>query len=423
MKISEHFLQFLWHKKLFTHFNFHSTDNLPIEIIDFGQWNYNQGPDFLFAKIKYQNTIFVGHIELHVKSSDWLCHKHSHQKEYQNIILHVVYEDDVDIPLLKDKNIPTLVLQPYIDNCRIDAYQKLQQENFGFIPCEEAINEIEMPLFFHEENILRKLSDKNRQIKEQLYNTKNDYEAVLFYNLAYTFGLRINAETFRQIAESIDFSVIRKIRQNTMDLEALFFGLSGMLEDINDEMTSIWQRQFLFLKTKYKLPDMILKTKYSKLRPPNFPNIRWSQLAQLIYREPHLLSKIKSAQTIQELKILFKEITATDYWTTHYNFGKTSKISSPKKLSDEFIDKILINAILPIKYAFGLDTNENINDDIIRYYKDLKPEKNQILAQWKVCNVEVKSGLESQSLIYHYKNYCVEKKCLNCAIGFKILRK
>lgn len=419
--VNESILQLLWDKKLFKNYNFVCTKGFPIEIIDFGQWNYNQGPDFLIAKIKYQDIIFVGNIELHVKTSDWTLHKHDQDSNYQKIILHVVFENDTSLENIESKNIPTLELKNYIDESVILRYQKLNIEKSHFIACEELVRKSYIPLFFHEENILKKLNDKSSEIQQQLTDLKNNYEAVLFSNLAYAFGLKVNAEIFKQIAESIDFNIINKIRQNPNALEALFFGIAGWLDNPADAQMLLWKREFDFLKSKYQLSSITISPKFSKLRPPNFPTIRLSQLAQLYYNEPHLFSKIKAAKSIRDLKSIFENTKTSNYWDNHYNFAKESGDKLEKKLSSDFIEIIIINAILPLKYWLDLQ-KEDINDDIIEFYKSLKPEKNNVIDHWKNLGIKSNNTLESQSLLYHYKNSCNHKKCLNCGIGLKILK-
>lgn len=421
MMITENLLQLIWDKKLFKNFDFFCTKGIPLEIIDFGQWNDNQGPDFLFAKIKYQDITFVGNIELHVKSSDWVFHKHDQDTNYHKIILHVVFKNDMDLENIESRNIPTVELQNYIDEKIFVKYQSLNTENSKFIPCEELISKNDFPLFFHEENVLKKISEKHHDIKDQLIRLKNNHEAVLFSNLAYAFGLKVNAEIFKQIAESIDFNIINKIRQNPNSLEALLFGLSGWLENPKDQQSVIWKREFDFLKSKYQLPNITISPKFSKLRPSNFPTIRLSQLAQLYHLEPHLFSKIKNAKNIIDLKSIFDNVKTSIYWENHYNFGKESTDNFEKKLTPEFIDIIIINSVLPLKYLLDIQ-NEDANDDIIEFYKALKPEKNHIIEHWKNLDIKPINALESQSLLYHYKNYCNHKKCLNCSVGLKILK-
>ena len=188
--MKEKFLQTLWENKVFNPLLFKDTDGNPIEILDFGKLNSNAGPDFHSVKIKTQGITFFGNAEFHVKSSDWLLHKHSKQKDYQSIILHIVFEHDQEISELKERNIPTLELKNYIDNSDFQHYNFNKEKDF--IPCEDIFSIKKIPNDFSEEIILQKLEEKDKEIKQQLLATKNDYEAVLFQRIAYSFGLKVN---------------------------------------------------------------------------------------------------------------------------------------------------------------------------------------------------------------------------------------
>lgn len=419
--MNEKLLQYLWNFKVFTHFNFIDIDGNPIEILDFGKWNTDSGPDFLMAKIKTKNIILAGNIELHVKSSDWIFHQHSKDPNYDNIILHVVFQNDLDIKEFKEKNIPTLELKDYIDATIFQKYENLLNES-QFIPCEKIFSTKKVPIHFHEENLLKKLQEKSIEIEADLQRHKKNYEAVLFHHLAYSFGLKVNASIFKQIAESIDFNTINKIRQNKAQLEALLFGISGWLENPQDEQMKIWKREFDFIKTKFNISNLIIHPKFLRLRPPNFPTIRLSQLADLYFQHQNIFSKIISAQNTNDLMEIFKEIKAPEYWDNHFNFGKVSSVNQPKVLTKDFIDLIILNTILPIKFTYHKHQNENISDEILTFYGEIQPEKNSVIEQWKKLGLRIRNSMESQSLIYHFKNYCETKNCLNCGIGFKILK-
>lgn len=419
--MNEKLLQYLWNFKVFTHFDFIDTEGNLVEILDFGRWNTDSGPDFLMAKIKTKNIILAGNIELHVKSSDWIFHQHSKDPAYQNIIMHVVFQNDIDIKEFKDQNIPTLELKNYIDKNVFPKYENLLKEN-QFISCEKIFSIKKIPVNFHEENLLKKLEEKSLEIEADLHRHKNNYEAVMFHHLAYSFGLTVNASLFKQIAESIDFNIINKIRQNKTQLEALLFGISGWLENPLDSQMKTWKREFDFLKAKYNLPEIIIRPKFLRLRPHNFPTIRLSQFADLYFQHQNLFSKIISAQNTNSLFEIFKEIQASDYWTDHFNFGKISSINHPKVVTKDFIELIILNTILPVKYTYHKHQNENIGDEILSFYSEIQSEKNSIIKEWKKLGLKTKTSLESQSLIYHFKNYCKTKNCLNCSIGFKILK-
>lgn len=419
--MNEKLLQHIWNYKIFTGFNFKDTNGNPVEILDFGKWNTDSGPDFLMAKIRIRNIILIGNIELHVRSSDWIFHNHSKDPAFQNIILHVVFQNDADIKEFKERSIPTLELKDHIDKNIFPKYEKLLKES-QFIPCEKIFNDTKIPVNFHEENLLKKLEEKSLEIENDLKRHKNNYETVLFHHLAYSFGLKVNATIFKQIAESMDFSIINKIRQNKNQLEALLFGIAGWLGDPKDEQMRIWKREFDFLKAKYSLPDINIHPKFLRLRPPNFPTIRLSQLADLYFRHQNLFSKIISAQNILALNEIFNEIKASAYWNNHFSFGKISNVYHPKILTNDFTDLIILNTVLPLKYTYHKHQNENISGEIFTFYTEIQAEKNSIIQQWRKLGLKIKNSLQSQSMIYHFKTCCETKNCLNCSIGFKILK-
>jgi len=302
--MNEKLLQYLWNFKIFNDFNFMDVDGNPLEILDFGKWNFNSGPDFLFGKIKQKNLFLAGNIELHVKSSDWIFHQHSGNPEFENIIAHVVYIHDVEIEEFKTKKIPTLELKNYIDENVIVKYQTLLQET-QFIPCEKIVDPALVPFYFFEENLLKKLDEKSEEHEEALQLCKNNYEEVLFQQLAYAFGLKVNAYIFKQIAESIDFSIINKIRQNQAQLEALFFGICGWLEKPQDDHMQIWKREFDFIQNKFSKKFAVITPKFSRLRPPNFPTLRLSQLAALYAQHQNLFSKLMAAKKYRAIRANF----------------------------------------------------------------------------------------------------------------------
>ncbi len=130
--MNEKNLQHIWYYKKFSNTNFHTSEGESIEILDFGEWNMNAGPDFLFAKIKIGTTILAGNIEIHVKSSDWYFHQHSGDLAYNNVILHVVYTDDMDIGELRDKKCPNA----YLKKITLTNPLSIVTQKKSFIPCE-----------------------------------------------------------------------------------------------------------------------------------------------------------------------------------------------------------------------------------------------------------------------------------------------
>lgn len=418
--MNEKLLQYLWSYKIFRDFNFRDTEGNEIEILDFGKFNKNSGPDFSLAKIKTQNMVLAGNIEIHVKSSDWYFHQHNEQKDYQSVILHVVYFNDLEIAELKSAGIPTLELKNHIDESIFAKYENLESP-FQFIPCEDIYNANFIPFLFAEECLLKKLDEKSLEIEGMLQKNKNNYEAVLFQKLAYSFGLKVNAEIYQNIAENIEFKIVQKISQNSLQLESLLFGLGNLLEKetVNNKK---WKQEFEFLKAKFKIPNPTFPVKFLRLMPPSFPTIRLSQLANLYHLQPNLFSKVINAKKINELKAIFEKVKTSAFWEDHFTFEKSTEEKTEKKLSDDFVEILIINAILPVIYTYYKHLEPEKTEQILEFYKNLRPEKNSIIAQWKTLGNSFPSALETQAFLFHHKNFCLKKDCLHCGIGFQLLK-
>ena len=41
--------------------------------------------------------LWFGDVEIHLKSSEWYAHRHHEDEYYDAVILHVVYEEDVEV--------------------------------------------------------------------------------------------------------------------------------------------------------------------------------------------------------------------------------------------------------------------------------------------------------------------------------------
>ena len=51
----------------------------------------------------------------------------------------------------------------------------------------------------------------------------------------------------------------------------------------------------------------------------------------------------------------------------------------------------------------------------------LPPEKNNIVQQMKMLGFSINNSFDSQAVLEIYNEFCKKKKCLNCAIGAKII--
>ncbi|MGK0413097.1 MAG: hypothetical protein ACJA1B_001299 [Polaribacter sp.] len=421
----EEFLYYVWKYKIFSNLKLQTSDAKEISIIKSGIHNKNSGPDFLNAQVKIDNQLWGGNAEMHIKSSDWYLHKHEEDANYDAVILHVVWEHDVDVFMKNNKPLPTLALKNFVSKELLANYKTLIYHQQRFIPCESQILKVDEFLLNNwlERLYFERLEQKSVFIKELLVNTNSDFEAVLFQLLAKNFGLKVNGDAFLQLANSLDFSVVRKVCFDENQLTALFFGQAGFLEeDLAEHYQQQLKQNYRYLKHKYNLfPIAKEQFQFFRMRPQNFPTIRIAQLAALIFKQHNLFSKLMHCNKKEEFYALFSfEVDA--FWKTHFTFESVSK-KSAKKLSKSFIDLILINTIIPLKFVYLQSRGEVDEEEIMQLIKQVSSEKNSVISKFSALKITSKNALESQALLELKNNYCSKKRCLQCAIGNDLLKR
>jgi hypothetical protein len=422
--MQEDFLHYIWKHKAFDTSNLKTTNNEVVTIKKLGQHNFNSGPDFFNAQIFIADQLWAGNVEIHIKSSDWYIHNHENDKAYDNVILHVVWEHDTEIFRNDNSEIPTLELKHYVNKNLIDSYKKLIQSK-SWINCENSFSELNN---FHLSNWLERLyierlERKSADIQLLLKSSNNNWEAVLFKMLTKNFGLKINGESFLSLANSFDFSIVRKLQIESLDLEALLFGQADL---INDDVQEVYykdlQKRYEFLKQKFRLNSQgVLPLQFFRLRPPNFPTIRLSQLAMLYSQRTNLFSEVIALKTKEDVYKVFN-IETSKFWKSHYTFSKKSKLTK-KLLSKSFIDLLIINTIIPLQFSYAQAQGKPIEDHVFNFMKQLNIEKNSIVSKFLDLKSIEKTALSSQALIQLKGQYCDKNKCLQCAIGNSLIVK
>lgn len=421
--MQEDFLHYIWKYKKFTTTKLQTTNHEAVTLITVGTHNKNTGPDFFNAKLKIKEQLWAGNVEIHIKSSDWFLHNHENDSNYDNVILHVVWQHDTPVFRQDNTEIPTLELKEYLFPEALKNYNSLFNTTQTWINCE--------PHFFKTENFIienwlerlyiERLERKAEEIEILLKQSNNNWEAVLFKLLAKNFGLKVNKDAFASIANSVDFNVIRKVKQHPIQFEALLFGQASLInEDIEDAYFNTLKKEYAFLKQKFNLDSSnVTPIQFFRLRPPNFPTIRLSQLASLYTNNQNLFSQIIDANLIEDFYKIFTVKTSV-FWESHYTFSKASK-HQIKKTSKPFINLLLINTILPLKFSYAKYRGKPINESVLKLIQAIKPENNSIVNKFNTLKKVNKTAMESQALLQLKNNYCDKNKCLECAIGNTIL--
>lgn len=422
--MQEDFLHYVWNFKKINAPQIKTTNGEEVSVVQVGMHNQNAGPDFFNAQVYIGKQLWAGNVEIHLKSSDWYVHHHEKDTAYDNVVLHVVWEHDTEVFRKDNSVIPTLELKDIVEESTLVRYQQLFSKKQKWINCENSFSEVDSftTTNWLERLYFERLERKAVDIEVILKQSKNNWEEVLFELLAKNFGLKVNAESFLSIASSIDFSIIRKIQSKPLSLEALFLGQAGLLNDTDiqepyfDELLSEYQ----FLKKKYQLDRKgVLQVHFFRLRPNNFPTIRLSQLAILYSKQHGLFSKIINAQSLEDIYNIFEVETST-FWKTHYTFSKASK-KSVKKITRSFVDLLIINTIIPLKFCYAAHHGNIIDEEILQIMSALTSEKNAIIEKFNSLKKISSNALFSQALLQLKNEYCNKNKCLQCAVGSTLI--
>ncbi|MFA6924449.1 MAG: DUF2851 family protein [Bacteroidales bacterium] len=423
--MTEEFLHYIWKYRLFNQDNLISSNGEKIVIQRVGEYNSDSGPDFFNAQIKIGKTTWAGNVEIHLDSSSWNKHNHNKDNAYNNLILHVVYNNDQNNFRKNGELIPTLELKNYFDEIIYDRYIALKN-SILWIPCQNSISSVNKFTLNNwvERLLVERLERKTTSIYNSLKLNKNNWEETFYQYLAANFGFNTNSQAFEMLAKSLPQKYIAKHKNNLFQVEALLFGQAGMLEKkFNDEYPQKLKREYDFLKAKFSLvPLQEHLWKFFRVRPSNFPTIRIAQFAELIYNSSKLFSKIIEMPNMKELKKIFS-VSPSSYWLTHYYFDKSSPRKT-KKISDSSVNLILLNTVIPLVFAYSKQKDdEKLKQKILSLYEIIEGENNSVIAKWKELGIPVKTAYYTQALLELKKQYCNNKKCLECAVGVCILKK
>ena len=423
-RMKEDILQYIWKFQYYNNSELTCTDGRTLLIFHPGNHNSHQGPDFSQAKIKIDDTIWAGNIEVHIESGHWNLHKHTGDSNYDNIILHVVWHHNAEIKDVSGNNLPTLELQSRVSKILLEKYRQLML-NPKFIACENQLDDLNELMLnnWKQRLVAERMIAKSSAILQDLKQANGHWEEVFWWYIAANFGLKINSAAFKQIAQSLPIALLSKHKHNLLQLEALLFGQARLLEgQFEDKYVLMLQKEYLCYQKKYALKQVSGELFFLRMRPANFPTIRLAQLAKLIYDSEHLFSKLKETASVKEVRKMF-DLVANDYWHYHYLFERETEYKE-KRLGKQMIDNIIINTVVPVLFAYGLHKDENsYKEKATSWLENLSPEKNTITDGFRNLKFENKNAYDSQAFIQLKNEYCQNKLCLKCSIGNSILKR
>lgn len=423
--MQEDYLHYLWKFQKWNGLSLCTTEGFSIKVINVGSHNLLSGPDFFNSRMIIGEQEWAGNVEIHIKASDWYRHGHDLDEAYNNVILHVVWEHDAEVYRKNKEVVAVVALKEFVQKEALSRYEHLLKKDKKWINCENdfpALDDFLVQTWL-ERLFVERLEQKAVLIETLLKSSSGNWEEVFFKMLAKNFGLNINGDAFLSTAGSIPFSVARKSMSDRKKFEALLFGQSGLLEGACEEpWFKLLQKEYDFLKRKYDLQKAEISVRHFRLRPDNFPEIRLSQLAGIYEDKTALFSEISKAGKMKQLqKILQAE--AGEFWKSHYTFTKTHDYRR-KPVSESFIDLLIINTIIPIRFLFDKKVGaSNQEEKLLEFMEEISAETNSVVKNFNALRPDTaKTALQSQALLQMKKEYCDKNRCLHCSIGLKILK-
>ncbi|NNC82406.1 MAG: DUF2851 family protein [Flavobacteriales bacterium] len=424
-RIPEKYIHYLWRYGLFDTTDLSTTEGDPVLIEHPGFPNHHAGPDFLNAHIRIGERQWVGSVEIHFKASDWLAHGHSQDRAYDNVILHVVIHADRSVVNTHGSTLPTLSLEPYVDEEHFRDYERFIQSK-RWIPCAQLIHRVDPFKWtvLKERMAVERLAAKAAGLIDQLKSLEGDWEELAYRTLARVMGSKVNAAPFEHLASKVPLAVVRKHADNGMQMQAMYLGQAGFLEGDElfvDDHTQQLLAEYLFLKSKYGLIPMDkVEWRAARIRPSSAPQIRIVQFAELIQNQDSLLTTVLESDLESILKTM--SVSLGGYWREHIGLGRKST-QRKRSIGASLKDRIAINIIGPLRYAYGVYSDEvGYRESALSLLEEIAAEDNRIIRNWKQSGVEVGNAMDSQALLQQKMSFCDQKRCLDCAIGQELLR-
>ena len=419
-------LHYVWRNRIFPATGLITTEGKKISVLSSGLHNKDAGPDFFCADIIIGAENLMGNVEIHVRSTDWYRHGHDKDPAYNNVVLHVVEQDDGEAITQDGRKIPQLVL-PVPEYVKIN-YARLQDIS-KTPPCYSYASEVPAIIRngWFERLCNDRLKRKANDIKERLEYCNRDWEYAFFITIARAFGFGINSDAFEQWARIIPYGGIAKHRDNFVQILAMFLGQAGFLgnnsqyselisasiEDLNAKdlhilecahkpPLEIVEREYKFLADKFSLTLMSSHVwRFMRTRPSNFPIVRIIQLARL-YNAGHVrLSAVIEADTLNEVHDIFSSV----------------------RLSKSTINLLIINAVVPMLYSYGLYKGiPKLCLKSQRFLREIPAENNKYTRLWAQTSLPIANAAESQAIVQLISRYCERHDCLRCQLGHQYIK-
>ena len=402
---------------------FFSHSGVPVEIVQFGVWNREAGPDFCDAAVSIGGKLPVrGCIELDPDARDWERHGHAANPAYENVVLHLFWKvgkPEFFTRTLGGKSVP----QVRLDLARID------RANVNPVPyakpgrCCAPLAAMAEP---KAENLLTaaahyRLGKKAHRLRQSA--DIHGESTALFQGVAEALGYNSNKLPFLLLAQRLPLKSLRKRRAA---IEASLFGVSGFLtatdlgaclDPVRDYLRIVWENWW---PLRGEMANLVLPPRLWKcggVRPMNHPHRRVGALAELARRWPGALRALASADP-PSIRRFFTGLSHP-YWDRHYTL--TGRIS-PRPMAlvgEERVAGILVNVALPWALGGKFSSFEKLQAlPAPDYNLAVKTAALRLFAREARLVPLLKTAVAQQGLLQIYDDFCSQdlSDCIRCKL-------
>ena len=378
-----------------------------LRIFSPGWWNYEKGPDFKNCEIELDGELLSGDAEVHINSSDWYRHKHDNDSCYDKVILHIVWMKDPaasGIFTCFRKEIEELVLSRYVSHSMLETALAHESDKERKSLCHTFFNtrEQEKIIQILQDSALARLKNKASKIIKKVHTS--NFPQLLYETMMRACGYKHTKFLLEEFAELLPLPVLKKIDShyscsNVLHIQAALYGCSHLLplkdkvkyygdHETKTYLHALWN-SFEHTQNEFSLPIFTrLPAVPAFSRPTNTPIRRLTAMSYIIKNSIDIdlwtlvLSSLNSCcshnssdHTITHshkiLRLWEKMFTMLDdpYWNKRFYFGQPSFHKPQKLIGKERARSIILNAFLPVLFAYSEYTsNLNLNKFILYLY-------------------------------------------------------
>ena len=395
----EAFLHYLWlHQRYEQLIPTGALAGARIEVLDPGELNLHAGPDFFAARIRIDQLLWVGCVEIHHAASEWFAHGHHTDPAYSSVILHVVEVDNRQVAGLNGEELPTCLIlvprtQPEEQAALVEQLHSRSSAAALLDLSAEERSSLLLCLY------RARMQSKVQACAQLLERALRDWAQCFWAQLLRYFGGALNSEAMERLAFALPLHLLQKHSDRLDQVAALLLGQAGLIEVLPEgAYRTQLTEEYQFLRHKYELRALGAGTfRRARTRPANLPERRLLQLAALLTRRDFLGDHCLRARTRSALHELFTLPAA-----------KAEVEGQPPRaaITSNLCDLLIINVVLPYQVLYA-QRQEGLRDATpdLELLRSIPAEDNRVTRLYRAAGLELRDALESQAILQleHYR--------------------